>query len=103
MRNFSNTFLIILILILITFYICEIKKDFFYNYPFDPQIQTPQTNYNTIIKNIQDHNKYKYNLSVALSPIPTIQCDRLKTKTDCNNYGCNWFGTYCSAMYPSYL
>ena len=96
------------ILIVIVLYIREIKKDTFGNYlsaiyPFNPPIQTPQSNYLDIAKKLEDQDKYKYDISVALSPIPTVQCQELKSKSDCNNNGCNWFGTYCSAMYPSYL
>jgi hypothetical protein len=97
---------IIIILIVILYY-SEFQKDKFTNYPnkypYNPSIQTPQSNYLDITKKLEDQDKYKYDISVALSPTPTIQCDKLKSKSDCNNNGCNWFGTYCSAMYPSYL
>jgi hypothetical protein len=72
-------------------------------YPYDLSIQTPQSNYQDIVKKLDDQAQYKYDISVGLSPIPTIQCSKLKSKSDCNNNGCNWFGTYCSAIYPSYL
>ena len=39
-------------------------------------------------------------MSVALNPIPTIQCDHMHSKDICNKYGCNWFDGYCSATYP---
>lgn len=98
-------FLFCMVLILIIFYLYEIKKDFFTNnnYPFNPSTQTPQSNYLEIAKKLEDQDNYKYDLSVALSPTPTIQCHKLNDKDDCNNNGCNWFGSYCSAMYPSYL
>lgn len=73
------------------------------NYPFDPPIQTPQSNYQDIMKKLDTQSQYKYDISVGLSPTPTVQCDKLKSKSDCNDNGCNWFGTYCSGMYPSYL
>ena len=100
--------IILAILIGIIFYIRKIKKDTFTNsslnnYPFNPHIQTPQSNYLDITKKLEDQDKYKYELSIALSPTPTVQCSKLKTKSDCNDNGCNWFGTYCSAIYPSYL
>lgn len=69
--------------------------------PFDPPIQTPQSNYLTISNKLKEQDKS--NLSVSLSPIPTIQCSNLKTLSTCNNNGCNWFDSYCSAIYPSYL
>ena len=110
-------FIILAILIVIILYLREMKKDTFVNfsslypseppnmpiYPFNPPIQTPQSNYLDISKKLEDQDKYKYDISVALSPIPTIQCDKLKSKSDCNDNGCNWFGTYCSAMYPTNL
>lgn len=104
-------FIISIIIILIIFYYFEFQKDKFTNYPYEypyklpynPPIQTPQSNYLDITKKLKDQDKYKYEISVALSPTPTIQCDKLKNKSDCNDNGCNWFGTYCSAMYPSYL
>ncbi len=73
------------------------------HYPYDPKIQTPQSNYLDTITKINLQNQYKKDISVALSPIPTIKCDELYDKENCNMYGCNWFGTFCSAMYPSYL
>jgi hypothetical protein len=100
-------FIFLIIIILIIFYYFEFQKDKFtkypYEYPYNPQIQTPQSNYLDIAKKLENQDKYKYKISVALSPTPTIQCDKLKNKSDCNDNGCNWFGTYCSAMYPSYL
>ncbi len=71
------------------------------NYPFNPPIQTLQTNYDKIIDLIDSQQAYKSDLSVALGPTPTIQCPELKTKSDCNQYGCNWFGTFCSSTYPT--
>ncbi len=71
------------------------------NYPYNPPIQTPQTNYDKIIRKIDSQQAYKPDLSVALGPTPTIQCPELKTKSDCNQYGCNWFGTFCSSTYPT--
>jgi hypothetical protein len=96
-------FIIFIIIIVIIFYYFEIKKDNFTNYPYNPQIKTPQSNYLEISKKLKDQDKYKYEISVALSPIPIIQCDKLKTKSSCNNNGCNWFGKYCSAINPTYL
>ena len=99
--------IILAILIVIILYFREIKKDTFVNepsiYPFDPPIKTPQSNYLNIAKKLDNQDKYKYDLSIGLSPIPTIQCDKLTTKSNCNNNGCNWFGTFCSAIYPTYL
>jgi hypothetical protein len=106
-------FIIILILILaiiyfITWYhpkldILTLNKDSFgqLNYSFNPQIQTSQTNYDKIISQIDSQQVYKSDLSVALGPIPTINCPELKNKLDCNKYGCNWFGTLCSSTYPT--
>lgn len=89
---------------------CKSRKNKRYNkYPFDPKIQTPQSNYNEIIKKINSQQTYKKDLSVALSPTPTIHCPELKNITDCNKYGCNWFGSsdntnsnsFCSSTYPT--
>ena len=77
---------------------CNKKK-----YPYDPPIQTPQSNYLNIANLIKKQNEYKKELSVALNPIPTVQCQKIHDKETCNNSGCNWFGNMCSAMYPSYL
>ncbi len=99
-------FIIILVIILIIFYYSNKNFDFFVSknpYPYNPQIQTPQSNYNQITSKLNNQDKYKYDISVALGPTPTIHCDELDNRDDCNKYGCNWFGTYCSAMYPSYL
>jgi len=100
-------FVIILLLILIIIYLFKnfvfAKDDFtqFKEYPYDPQIQTPQSNYNKIMKQINSQQKYKSDLSVALAPTPTIHCPELKNITDCNKYGCNWFATFCSSTYPT--
>lgn len=94
---------VLIILIIVIFYIRYNKKESFIKFSYNPLIQTPQTNYLAVTKKLEDQDKYKYDLSVALSPTPTVQCNKLETKTDCNNNGCNWFGTYCSAIYPSYL
>lgn len=69
-------------------------------YPYNPVIQTPQINYDKIISKIDSQQKYKKDLSISLSPIPTINCHELSNKKDCNKYGCNWFGTMCSSTYP---
>lgn len=95
--------IILTILIIIIFYIRLGVKEKFIVYPYNPIIKTPQSNYLDIVKKIEDQDKYKYDLSVALSPTPTIKCDKLNTKSNCNDNGCNWFGTFCSSMYPSYL
>lgn len=71
-----------------------------FNYPYNPNISTPQSNYNNIISQINKQNKYKSNLSLGLSSIPTIQCDHMDKQNLCNNYGCNWFDGVCSATYP---
>lgn len=100
-------FVIILLLILIIIYLSKNnifnKDDFtqFKEYPYNPQIQTTQSNYSQIISKINSQQKYKSDLSVALAPTPTIQCPKLKNITDCNKYGCNWFGTFCSSTYPT--
>lgn len=102
-------FIIFLIMSIIILYTYDRKKDYFSNheysknYPYNPIIKTPQTNYLDISNKLKNQDKYKYEISVALAPTPTVQCDKLKNKSDCNSNGCNWFGTYCSAMYPSYL
>lgn len=100
-------FVIILLLILIIIYLSKniffSKDNFtqFKEYPYDPQIHSPQSNYYKIISQINSQQKYKSDLSVALAPIPTIHCPELKNITDCNKYGCNWFGTFCSSTYPT--
>ena len=68
--------------------------------PYNPTIRTPLTNWKEITADISKQLEWKKNLSVALSPTPTIQCDKLKNLDDCNKYGCNWFGTFCSSTYP---
>lgn len=115
-------FIIILLIILIciltvksnilngqeNFYACPCKFRKFKKYPYNPPIPTPQTNYNQIISNIDKQQTYKKNLSVALSPTPTIHCYELNNLEDCNKYGCNWFGSsdkknsnsFCSSTYP---
>ena len=70
-------------------------------YSYNPPIDTPQSNYNKIMSQINSQQEYKTNLSVALAPTPTIHCPELKTKSDCNKYGCNWFGNICSSTYPT--
>lgn len=94
---------------------CKSRKDKKYNkynkYPYEPKIQTPQSNYDTIIEKINSQQAYKKDLSVALSPTPTIHCPELNNIEDCNKYGCNWFGTnskknsnsFCSSTYPTQL
>ena len=118
-------FIIILLLILIiiyiwntkfnvlmeqeNFYACPCKSSKFNKYPYNPPIPTPQSNYNQIIKNIDLQQIYKKDLSVALSPTPTIHCSELNNIRDCNKYGCNWFGSsdkknsnsFCSSTYPT--
>lgn len=68
--------------------------------PFNPPIPTPMSNYLDISSKIHNQLRWKKDLSVALSPTPTIQCDGLKNKDDCNKYGCNWFSDFCSSTYP---
>lgn len=121
-------FIIILLIILTFIYILNTKLNFYSRfenffscscnsgkldkytyYPYNPQIQTPQTNYDNIILNIVQQQKYKKNLLTALSPTPTINCPKLDNKADCNKYGCNWFGSsdkknrdsFCSSTYPT--
>lgn len=91
------------------FYACPCKSRKFKKYPYNPPIPTPQSNYNHIIKNIDSQQKYKKDLSVALSPTPTLHCPELDNIVDCNKYGCNWFGSsdkknsnsFCSSTYPT--
>jgi hypothetical protein len=106
-------FITILVLILATIYFItsyhpklkklRLNQDTFAktDYPYNPPIQTPQTNYDKIIDQIDSQQAYKLDLSVALGPTPTIKCPELKNKSDCNQYGCNWFGTFCSSTYPT--
>lgn len=98
--------IIILLLILIIIYLSKniiFTKDTFtqIKYPYNPQIQTTLSNYKKIMSQVDSQQKYKSDLSVALSPTPTIHCPELKNTTDCNKYGCNWFGTFCSSTYPT--
>lgn len=72
-------------------------------YPYNPEIHTPVSNYNKIANDVREQDKYKPEISVAQGPTPTIKCNELDGKDKCNQYGCNWFGTYCSSIYPSYL
>lgn len=93
------------------FYSCPCKSKKNIKYPYEPKISTPQTNYNEIISKINSQQIYKNDLSVALSPTPTINCPTLTNKTDCNKYGCNWFGSsnnknsnsFCSSTYPTQI
>lgn len=90
------------------FYVCPCKSKKLNKYPYNPPISTPQSNYNKNIKKIDSQQTYKKNLSVALSPTPTIHCPELNNLADCNKYGCNWFGSaniknlnsFCSSTYP---
>lgn len=94
--------LFISLIIICLMYLTKTKDTFTQiNYPYNPQIQTPQTNYNDITSKIKSQQIYKSNSSVALSPTPTIHCPELKNKDDCNKYGCNWFNTFCSSTYPT--
>jgi hypothetical protein len=107
-------FIIILIIILVIIYFIEHNfyciigsKDNFNSgsmilpsTPYNPPIQTPISNFNEIYNKIQEQLAWKKDLSVALVPTPTIHCDELKNKEDCNKYGCNWFSTFCSSTYP---
>ena len=115
-----NIFVIILIVILFILFIfsnsldgfcnCNKKKYnidnfnsiYYTNNLFNPIIPTPQSNYEKNISKINKQNKYKKNLSVAINSIPTIQCNELLDKNNCNNYGCNWFNDVCSSTYPIY-
>ena len=91
------------------FYTCPCKSRKLDKYPYNPLIPTPQTNYNKIISKIDSLQTYKKDLSVALSPTPTIHCPKLVNKNECNKYGCNWFGSkdkkgpnsFCSSTYPT--
>ena len=94
------------------FYSCPCKSrklNKMNKYPYNPTIQTPQSNYNQIMSDINSQQYWKKDLSVALSPTPTIHCPELNNKTDCNKYGCNWFGSsnkknsksFCSSTYPT--
>lgn len=103
------TFIIILLILLVLIYLFQylwldnfkqINYNFKNKYPYNPPIETPQTNYDEIIKEIKEQQAYKTDLSVALAPTPTINCPELKNKNDCNKYGCNWFGEFCSSTYP---
>ena len=103
-------FVIILILILAIMYFNmmynpKLNLDTFNhtNYPYNPIIKTPQTNYNKIISQIDSQQIYKSDLSVAFGPTPTIKCPELKNKSECNKYGCNWYKTFCSSTYPTQI
>ena len=93
------------------FYICPCKYRKSNKYSYNPPINTPQSNYKNIFNNINSQQTYKKDLSVALSPTPTIHCTELNNKTDCNSFGCNWFGSsdeknsnsFCSSTYPTQL
>jgi hypothetical protein len=79
------------------------KPDTFVSYPYNPPIPTLQSNYDNITKQINKDNEYKSNLSIGISPIPFYDCVDLSDEKKCNESGCNWFGTFCSSIYPSYL
>lgn len=111
-------FVIILLFLLVILYLlpnyCSIQIKYTYvdkikdnfnsiDYPYNPPIQTPQTNYKKIISKINSQQAYKSDLSVALAPTPTIHCPELKNKSECNKYGCNWFGNFCSSTYPTQI
>ena len=96
--------LLLLILIIISLFENKIfNKDNFKQiaYSYKPLIQTPQSNYDDIMTEINIQQAYKTDLSVALAPTPTIHCPELLTQSNCNKYGCNWFGTFCSSTYPT--
>lgn len=76
------------------------SQSYYVSKPYNPPISTPMHNYLEISNQIDSQQKYKSDLSVALQPTPTIQCQELTDKDNCNKYGCNWFGSFCSSMYP---
>ena len=108
---FREIYIFILFIILIIFILLynnnnnnnydkfTIKND----YQHDNNIDTPLSNYENIINKINLQQKYKNNMSISLNPIITQNCQELNNKNDCNNYGCNWFNTFCSSIYPIYL
>lgn len=89
-----------LLLVLVIIYILtNSSKEKFVKYPYNPyhpSIPTPQTNYDKNIELIDKQQAYKNDLSLALSPTPTVHCPELQNKTDCNKYGCNWYGSHLS-------
>lgn len=104
-----DIFILILVILLIIFLIKFNELDYFYNVnsynsliQYKSSNQTPQSNYEKIINKINYQDQYKKDLSVALNPIPTINCPELKDKDSCNKFGCNWFGNMCSSTYPPY-
>ncbi len=96
-------FFLIIIIIICLYFFNKYEKFKQIKYSYEPELDTPQTNYNKIISKINSNQSYKLNTSVALSPTPTIHCPELKTKNKCNDYGCNWFGTFCSSTYPTQI
>lgn len=95
----QTIFIIILIIVLILIIINISKEKFedlekLYNKIYDfnyekNKLLNIQTSPNLIIS--------------ALSPTPIYNCTDIKEENKCLESGCNWFGTYCSAMYPSLL
>ncbi len=67
---------------------------------YNPEQNNVQYNFNKINDIIKSQQKYKKNLSVAISTIPTIQCNHMFDEKKCNKYGCNWFDGICSSIYP---
>ena len=95
----QNIFIIILILILFIiffinkYYNINITEKFIYsnkNFGNDPNI----VKYNTITDNT---------VITAINPTPFINCTDINDLDVCVDSGCNWYGNYCSAMYPSNL
>ena len=97
---------IIFITVLVVVLICMIyvkSKDTFESYPYNPFVPTPLSNYECVNNRINELNNYKQNISVSLGPTPTINCSTISNKNNCNKYGCNWFGTFCSSTYPTQI
>ena len=94
-----NIFIIILILILILFIIFFFNKH--KNENINEKFIISQKNFGN------DPNIIKYNtiannaVITAINPTPFINCTNINDLDVCVDSGCNWYGNYCSAMYPS--
>ena len=99
-----NKFVFIVIIIILYTIIYFNYKNNSENYTKDLEIDYNQ-NYNFDYEKNKLYNKYTSpnNITVALSPIPTLNCTNIKNKNKCLENGCNWINNYCSSIYPSLL
>ena len=85
-------FIFVLIIILVVFYIYQQNKENFYYPDYGPKVT---------LKELIKDQLFNLDSEVAINPIVTRNCTNIKDKNSCLNSRCNWFGYFCSAMYPN--